>query len=455
MQASSRAYRAYTLTLIVAIYACNFVDRMIISVVAYPVQMELKLSDFQLGVLGGFAFALFYSILSIPLARLAERKSRVAIITVCLGLWSLFTALGGLAQNFTQLLLSRIGVGVGEAGFVAPAQSLLADEYPPERRAFAISIFSLGPPLGILIGGLAGGWITQAYGWRWALVLVGLPGILIALIAWATLREPVRGRWDGAQAAEAPGASLLDVCRTIVKTPTLALIALAGIATNFAGFGLFPFLPIFMMRRFDMSAGEAGAAVGLMIGIGGSLGAVLGAPLAAWVGRRAPQYYLAAPAAALLVSVPLLAAGFLQSSAAACLVLLVIPEILKYTYLGPSFGAVHNLVGPRERASTIALIYLLMSLVGMGLGPLFTGAVSDHLTEAAYAGDFIRDCQGDASSAACRAASVEGLRSALILTSGVFVLAAAALFAASRRLSRDLAARNLALAPLRLEPRSG
>lgn len=420
-------YGLWVLLLLLAINAVNFIDRTIVNILSQPIKADLHLADWQIGLMGGLTFAIFYATLGLPIARLAERRSRVNIISAAIGIWSLMTALCGLTQNYVQLLLCRVGVGVGEAGCSPPAHSLLSDYFPPERRATALSIFSFGVPLGSLLGAVFGGWAAEHLGWRTAIMLVGAPGLALALIARLTLREPPRGHTEKAPAAaaEEKAASLMEIFRLLMARREFRHVAAGATLASFAGYGIGQFSAAYFVREFGLSLQTVGFVFGMIGGVSAGVGTILGGVLTDWAGRRDRRGYVLIPAAGLLIASPLYILGYLQPDWKIAAALLLLPGIFHYTYLGPSFAVTHALVKPTMRATASALLVLIMTLIGLGLGPLLVGFAGDilasHAFTAAGQGDFGALCPGgvapagagEAAQAACMQASATGIQRAI------------------------------------------
>lgn len=425
----SPAYLRYALGLLCVVYVVNFVDRQVLSILLESIKRDLGLSDLQLGLLSGTAFGLFYATLGIPIARLADRFSRKGVIAVCLALWSVMTALCGSATGFATLLLYRVGVGVGEAGGSPPAHSMISDYFPPERRASALGVFSLGVPLGILVGFLAGGWLDEALGWRLAFVVVGLPGVALALVVALTLREPVRGHSEGLVAAhgEAPNAGV--VIRYLWRMKSFRHVALGSALYAFVGYSSTTWLPPFLARSHGMSPGDIGTALALIIGIGGGIGVYLGGVLADRFGRGSPTGALRVPTWAMLLAFPPGFVVFLSESTTLALAAFVIPAFLGLMYQAPAFAVTQALATPMMRATASAVLLFVINIVGLAMGPAVTGALSDAL-EPRFGADSLRY--------ALLIVSVGLLWSALH-----FKLAARSL-AADRGIAREAAAREAA-----------
>jgi len=374
----SAATRRYVLGTLVVVYTFNFIDRQILSILLEPIKLDLELSDTQLGFLTGFAFALFYATLGIPIARWADAHNRRNLIALSLTIWSGMTALSGLAQNFGQLLLARIGVGVGEAGCSPPSHAMLSDYYPPNRRATALGIYSLGIPVGILFGFLAGGWINEFFGWRVAFFVVGIPGLVLALVVRFTVREPIRGMSEGrSAAADQPGVA--ETFRFLWQKRSFRHLAFGGALTAFVGYGVVSWLPSFMIRSHGMQTGEIGTYLGLILGIPGGIGIALGGYLADRFGGRDARWYLWIPAIALLASVPFSLGVYLSPGPYAALAFLILPVALGNFYQATTFSQTQGLVSLRMRSVAAAVLLFILNIIGLGFGPQAVGLLSDAL----------------------------------------------------------------------------
>ncbi|RSV18122.1 MULTISPECIES: spinster family MFS transporter [Sphingomonas] len=394
--------------MLLLVYSFNFLDRQILSILAMPVKADLKLSDSQLGMLGGLAFATLYCTLAIPLAMLADRTSRSWVITISLAVWSGFTALCGTAQGFAQMFLFRVGVGVGEAGGVAPSYALIADTFPPGKRARALAIYGLGIPIGSAVGVLLGGAIAAAVEWRTAFVVMGVAGLLTAPVFRLLVRDPPRAR-----TGQAP---LLPVFGMLARKPSFWLLSLGGAAGSVAGYGIAFWMPSLMMRSFALDLAETGRFVGALLLTGGVAGILLGGVIADRWGRRTRRAYALVPAIAYAAGVPLLAAGLLSGSWEAAFALFLVPQALVYAWPGPLLTAVQQLVPAAMRSTASACFLLINNLIGLGLGSWLVGALSKALTP--QLGD-------------------EALRYALLAALVFYLVAGALMAAAARVLPRD------------------
>ncbi|MGD8325866.1 MAG: MFS transporter [Sphingomonadales bacterium] len=375
------------MAMLVLVYTFNFIDRQIIGILAVPIKTDLGLSDSELGLMGGLAFALFYTALGIPIAWLADRKSRTWIMTVALGLWSLMTAICGFTQNFWQLFLARLGVGVGEAGGVAPAYSLIADYYPPNQRARALAIYSFGIPVGSAIGIVFGGIIADLINWRAAFIIVGLAGVIIAPIFRLVMKEPVRGGFDGGQAAVA--ASITDVLQLLIKKPSFWLLTLGASCSSMMGYGLFFWLPSFLVRSHGLELVDASLFYGAILLIGGTAGIWLGGVLGDKLGEAKKSAYARIPAVAFIATIPFYLAGILSSSLELAFAVLLVPTALGLVWLGPILSAVQHLVPANMRATASAIFLFVNNLIGIGLGTALLGMISDALNTH-FAGEALR-----------------------------------------------------------------
>ena len=412
----SPAVRNYALGVLVVVYTFNFIDRQILSILLEPIKQDLGLSDTALGMLTGFAFALFYATLGIPIARLADRGNRRNIIAWSLTIWSAMTALSGIAQNFWHLLIARIGVGVGEAGCSPPAHSMIADYFPAENRATALGIYSLGIPVGILFGFIAGGWLNEFFGWRVAFFVVGVPGILLALLVRWSLREPDRGMAEGRQAnADQPG--IMETFTYLYQKPSFRHMAIGGGLTAFVGYGIVTWVPSFLIRSYGMDTGEVGTYLGLILGIPGGIGIALGGYLAGRYGAKDTRWYLWVVTVALLIAVPITVGVYLSSSATASLLFLILPVLLGNFYQATTFSQAQGLVPLRMRAVAAAVLLFILNIIGLGAGPQMVGVVSDLLAPT----------YGD-----------ESLRYALLALSFVNIWAAYHYYLAGKTLKQDL-----------------
>ena len=382
-----------TLWILLIVYIFNFIDRQIVNILAEPIAKELQLSDTQIGLMTGLAFALFYTVLGIPIARLADRPttSRPKVIAVALATWSAMTALCGLAQNFFQLLLARIGVGVGEAGCTPPAHSLISETVPPEKRSSALAFYSLGIPIGTLLGMVIGGILADMVGWRYAFLIVGLPGVLMALVVWFVLRDPRQMHAQAALKASShpPAMPMKDALKTVMGSPAFVLLLTAGSAASFLSYGKTTWTTIFFQRTHEMSPGEVGFWFGVVNGVAGILGTWLGGYLADRFGAKNRRHVLSAPAIGMALAVPIAFLAYQASTWQLALALLFIPTVCNSLYYGPTYSSAQGLVPVRVRAIAAATMLFFQNLIGLGLGPLFFGMLSDWI-QPTYGAESVR-----------------------------------------------------------------
>ena len=371
-------YSNFILFMLTGVYVFNFIDRQILVILQESIKKDLHLSDTQLGLMSGFTFALFYVSFGIPIARLADKGNRKKIITISLIIWSGMTALSGRAQNFTQLLLARIGVGIGEAGGSPPAHSMISDLYAPGKRATALAIYSTGISIGILIGFLAGGWIDHYFGWRTAFFVVGIPGIIFAIIFSITVKEPLRGLSENKIGADV-NHSIKEVILSLWRSKSFRYLALGTGMAAYAAYAKTSWMPSFLARLHGMKSDEIGYWLSLSYGIGGGLGFFLGGFLADKKGKADKRWYLWLPAASLLLAIPFTIVVFFVPNTTVALLFIGIPSFLLSFYLAPSIAITHSLVGLRMRAMASAILFFVLNIVGLGCGPLVTGMVSDYL----------------------------------------------------------------------------
>jgi MFS family permease len=471
------AYRNVVLGFLLLAYTLNFVDRSIIGIIGQPIKVDLLLSDAQLGLLGGLAFAVLYTSLGIPIARFAERANRVNLISVSILIWSACTALCGVAQNFWQLLLFRAGIGIGEAGCSPAAHALISDYFEPHRRASALSIYALGIPIGAMIAAMAGGWIAQELGWRWATILVGLPGVLVALAFRAFVREPSAARVSASEEprrdrAAAPlsfrheWAELRAVAKTLLgRWPTFHMV-LGVTVISFADYGIGTFSAPYFIRQFGLDLATVGFVFGVVGGVSTAIGTLLGGFVSDWASRKTLTAYAIVPAIGIAISAPIFMWGYVQDDWRWAAALLFVPGIFSYTYLGPAFGVIQNVVDVRRRATATALLLFVVNLIGLGAGPPLVGWLIDQLSSLHFddlralgplqsaieaftrsaADHFASSCPGGVAPAgasaelvaSCAHASALGTRQGILLTLLFYFLAALHFALASIGLPRML-----------------
>ncbi|MFZ0266255.1 spinster family MFS transporter [Caulobacter sp.] len=427
-------YRYVVLAMLVLVYTLNFLDRQILGILAKPIKEEFGLSDGQFGLMSGLAFALLYTTLAIPIAWLADRFSRVWIMTTALTLWSGFTALCGFAGGFSALFLARMGVGIGEAGGVAPAYSMLADYFPKSQRARALAAYAFGIPLGTAAGTLVGGLLAVHFGWRTAFIVVGLLGVALAPIFRLVVRDPRRGGADMAvgdtTTVQAPAAPLGEVVRVLAAKPSFWLLSFGAASSSVCGYGVALWLPSFFMRSLDLTLSQTAWYYSGIAFFGGLMGIWLGGAVADRLGAKSKAGYPLTPAVAFLISVPcfLLAmnSGALVgglggqgggvASLALAFAIFLIPTGLNLAWLGPITAAVQHLAPAPMRTTASALFLLINNLLGIAVGTYYFGLVSDLLKPAF---------------------GQESLRWSIYTGMGFYLVAALLFFLASRRLAKD------------------
>ncbi len=376
--APSRAYAHYVLGVLVVVYVFNFVDRQILAILLEPIKRDLGVSDTAMGFLTGPAFALFYAFAGVPIARLADASVRRSVIAAGVAVWSLMTAVSGLARSYAFLAAARIGVGVGEAAASPSAHSLISDYFPPARRATALSIYNMGANVGIMLGLWLGGWLGQSVGWRAAFMIVGLPGLAVALLVRVTVREPARGLSEGRAAPDAL-PPLREVAGHMLAQRSFRHICMVASLFSFANYGLSVWGPTFLIRLHGMGLGEAGFWMGLVQGVGGAAGTFLGGWLSDRLGRRDPRWRIWVPGLGGAVAVPLMAFFLLWPDVAPGLVAYAVAIVGLLFFVGTCYSLTQSLAPLRMRAQASALILLSISLIGLGVGPLAVGVLNDLL----------------------------------------------------------------------------
>lgn len=409
----------YVLGLLTVVYSFNFIDRQLLAILQESIKADLDLSDSQLGLLTGFAFAVFYVTAGIPIARWADRSNRSRIIAASLFIWSFMTALSGAAQNYIHLLMARIGVGVGEAGGSPPSHSIISDIFPPTSRATALGFYSTGVSFGILFGFLLGGWLNEFFGWRIAFAVVGIPGVLLAIIVWTTLPEPIRGLSEKKQATD-DQPTFMEVLGLLWSRLSFRHMA-AGAALNaFASYSSSNWSASFMIRTHGMTTGELGTWLAMIMGFGGAIGVFFGGYIADRLSPRDKRWYVWVPSITGFLAVPFITAIYLVDNAYVALACMIVPGVMANVYLGNAIATTHSLVGLRMRALSSAVLFFILNMIGLGLGPWMVGLLSDSL--ALTYGD-------------------ESLRYAMLYLLPVFSLwSATHFFLAGRTLRADLAA---------------
>jgi predicted MFS family arabinose efflux permease len=446
-------YRAYVLFALTFVYTLNFIDRILIGVVAQPIIEEFKLQDWQFGLLSGFGFAVMYTLAGIPIARLSERMNRVKIMTISIILWSAMTALCGVAGSFIMLLLFRVGVGIGEAGCTPPANSIIADYYTPRSRAKALATFAMGVTLGSVLANVFGGPITQAFSWREAFLVLGIPGIVIGIIFYFTVKEPPRGFSDpvGTQRAQAMG--IIDTLKVLGKKRTYWLNIIGATLVAFVGYGVSNFMAPFFQRAYGLSVGEVAIQVSVPLGLAATLGAFSAGYITEKISKKYPTSVAWIAGVCLLASVPFYWLGLSSQNYVTAAIFIGIGGYLHYGYLGAQYTICQGVADSRSRATAIAIMLFIVNLVGYGLGPLTIGLLSDYFAAAQLNGtdlalsickgtdaDLLKTI-GEAKLAICRTAGAEGLRSAIKAVTTIFILGGIFYLLTSRTMDKDMIAR--------------
>lgn len=414
----SNRKRYYALGLLTLVYAFNFVDRQILVILQEAIKQDLGLMDWQLGLLSGFAFALLYVLAGVPIARLADRGVRRNIIAYSILTWSAFTAVCGAALNFWQLLLARMGVGIGEAGCSPPAHSIITDLFKQQSRATALAVYNTGISLGVFIGFLLGGWINEFYGWRWAFVVAAAPGLLFALLVRFTLPEPTRGMSEDKPVEVSEAPPVKEVIKLLWSRRSLRHIALAAGLHAFVNYGLTGWIAPFLIRVHEVGTGDLANWLAPIVAIPSALGAIVGGYLCDRFGRKDVKWYVFIPAICTLVALPIQFVFYFHGDFRIGLLIFAIPIFLNATYLAPTFAMVHGLVSLRMRAVASSILFLVINLIGLGLGPLITGIFSDIFT--------------------AQWGTKEGIRWALVVVSLVNIWAAGHYFWTAKTLRQDL-----------------
>ena len=439
-------YRAVFVGSMFVICCFNFADRAVFSVLAQSIKVDLKLTDLEIGIVGGLGFAVLYGVLGIPFGRLAERVHRLRMIAVVTAIWSGMTVLCGFTHNFWQLLLARIGVGLGEAGFLPPTGSMVADHFPAQRRASAMSLVMLGTPVGTFLGALIAGWATSEWGWRAAFYVLGLPGLLWATFVFFALREPARGLADNAPKTLTAPPKFTVVFRHLFSRPALGFVIVGG---GLAGFGMTSvsnWLAVFLARVHHLPPREAGALFGTISGLSIGIGLLIGSFTSDWLAQRDKRWSAWIAALGLIVAPFVYYFALRIEGRIPAAVMLTTSAAFLLLFYGPTLGMIQNLLEPRMRATGVALFSTLYTIFG-GLGPFFVGFLSDRFARAAFTGGAFNEvCPGGVAPAgaaplvatACANASALGIQEALTVGVCVFFLAAFMYLMAARTLRKDL-----------------
>lgn len=364
------------------VYVLNFLDRQLLSILAKPIQDDLGVTDGQLGLISGLYFALFYCIISIPVAWLADRTNRVKVLSIACGLWSLATVACGMASTYPQLVLARMTVGVGEAGGVPPSYAIITDYFPPSLRGRALALFNLGPPIGQCLGVAFGAAIAAAYDWRLAFVVLGVVGVIAAAVVFVVVREPERGGLDvkpvePRTAADEAALGFWPTCKMFCTNPTLMLAALGSGANQFITYATLNFATLFLMREKGMTLEQVAVFYAIVIGVTICTGMYVSGRMLDAMKKKSKAAYGLLPGVALLLAIPCFVGFVWAPTWPLALAFMSVPLVLNYFYLTPSVALIQEEVKPRQRVLSGAILLLIMNLIGLGFGPTYLGLASD------------------------------------------------------------------------------
>ena len=385
-QSPSVAYRNYVLLVLVLVNTINFIDRTAISVLAPSIQEEFQVSNTMIGLVMGIAFTFFYATLAFPIARLVDKRQRNVILGAIVAIWSGMTALCGAAASFAQLFLFRVGVGIGEAGAGPASHSLIGDYFRKEDRPRAIGLFSLGVPFGIFLGLWISGQLVDSIGWRWTFVALGAPGIVLALLAWLTIREPKRGGLDSEEDLKQMRAGddipLFECIRLLWASPTFKVMSFAAAPSALCGYGMNLWMPSFIQRVYELQQSELSLQLGLAIGVGGGFGAWLGGAITGKAAERDPRAFLTYPAITMVVFALAMFVAMFTSSLNIVYAAIFVAAFTQFYLMGPFFAVVQRLAPLNGRAVATAFFFFILAMIGLGIGPLYVGYVNDLLSSA-------------------------------------------------------------------------
>ena len=445
--AFSKGYRSWLLFVLLLVNVLNLADRQGIAATAPAFKAELHLTDGQLGLVQGLGFAIFYALFSLPLALMADRINRAKIISACIGVFAVFAALCGVAQSFWQMMLFRVGIGSGDAGFGPPVSSLLGDHYPPSKRTSATTVIWLGAPIGAVTGAVLGGWFAQNLGWRAWFFALCIPAFVMAAVAFFTLREPTRGMSDPQGVAVGRPPSVLTVFKFLMSKRAFVHVligaALAAIAMN----GIGQFLARFLVSNRHVGFAEAGRILGIISGVSMATGLALGGFGMDFLARFDRRWYVWGPAIGLVLTTPLFILGFVQADLVPMILILIVGHVTMFVYYTPTLGMAQNMVGANMRGSSAFVASLVLGLVGVGLGPTLVGFLSDFFAQRAFTlGGFKAMCPGGVGlvsggpslADACKVASATGVRHAVMAVALVCIWAALHFLLAAKHLRKDL-----------------
>lgn len=377
-----KGYRNYVLILLTFVYCVNILDRQVLSILMPAIKADMDLTDTQLGFLSGIAFALLYSTIGIPIASWADRGNRRNILSLAIAVWSVMTVACGMAQNFVHLILARVGVGVGEAGGTPPSHSIIVDIFPEKVRATAIAIHALGAQAGVLLGLVLGGWLSLHFDWRMAFIIVGAPGLIVAVIVKFSLKEPARSK-EYLAVREKNQPSIKEAAQWLFSFSSFRHLGAGAALISVVSYGFGQWVPSFLMRGFDISIGTVGLSLGIVLGIGGGIGTFLGGFVADKLSARGDRrWYVWLPAICCLLYVPLSWPIYFSQSVEWTIAFMFLPVLLAVSFYGPIYASMQGLAGPNRRAMGSGIMLLLVNLFGLGLGPQIVGIVSDLLIPA-------------------------------------------------------------------------
>ena len=459
----TKAYRSYVLNALLLVYILNFLDRGLLGIVAKPVMNELQISRGEFGLLTGIGFALFYSVVGIPLARYAEHANRTWIMTICIALWSAATALSGMVaqvefggvviSGFVMLLICRVLVGVGEAGCTPPANSIIADYYPPQRRSTALGYYAMGVTAGTLSANLIGGPVADAYGWRTAFIVIGIAGIVLAVLFRLTVKEPPRGYTDPPGLVRPQRATFGEALKELGSKKSFWLMAAGATLASFCGYGIVTFQTDFIMGTHGVSLTEAT----LLFNVPSAACASVSVLFTGWVAekmvKRHPNAIAWLPAIGFIAAVPFYVWAFSSDNKWVALVGICIGAGIKYGYLAAQYTIGQGVVGARTRATATAILLFIVNLLGYGLGPPFIGMLADMLFSMQANAEGFADitskmCKGDAlkllpeaTQAFCKVADAKSLQNSLVITSALYVTPAIFFLLCMKTLQKDLVAK--------------
>jgi len=445
----SFGYRSYVLMSLTVVYTFNFIDRILISVVSVPIINEFQLSQFEFGLLSGIGFALFYTLLGIPIANLSEKVSRKLIIGVCVILWSLATVLCGFTTGFVTLLLARMLVGIGEAGCTPPANSMISDYYAPLARPTALGIYAMGVTAGGVLAQVFGGFILETFTWREAFIIVGAPGILLGIVFLLTVKEPPRGYSDPPGTPKKEKVSFRDALAEIYSKRTFWVMTAGATIAAFSGYALVGLQPQHVVFTHSFTPAQTALMFMAPVGLAGTLGAFLGGYLTQQASKSSATAATWVPGLAFLICAPLYAGAFMMADSTWMLILLMVASVLQYFYLGAQYNIAQAVVSLRVRATAIAILLFLVNLIGYGVGPPALGIVADTLTTqwiaaSGFAGQITATCSLTDTAlsseliGACREARAYGVKWASVVATCLFALAGLFFLLSGRTLLRDM-----------------